>query len=108
MKYYGTFDKDGFVTGFYTSDIHKIIAEDAVELTFEQYELLLNNQNTMAFDNGIVVEKEKERNLTWEEKRLLEYPSIFECVHALLDGGQVLSDLQALRQAVKDKYPKNA
>ena len=35
-----------------------------------------------------------------------EYPSVLDCIHALLDGGDTLTDLQAARQAVKDKYPK--
>tara|TARA_B100000085_G_C18491291_1_gene491404 strand:- start:391 stop:696 length:306 start_codon:yes stop_codon:yes gene_type:complete len=42
----------------------------------------------------------------YQRDRKLEYPSIEDCVHALLDGGDTLTDLQALRQAVKDKYPK--
>ena len=36
--------------------------------------------------------------------RKAEYPSIEECVHAILDDD--LDALQVLRQAVKDKYPK--
>jgi len=35
-----------------------------------------------------------------------EYPNENDCIHALLDGGDTLTDLQAKRQAVKDKYPK--
>ena len=42
----------------------------------------------------------------WERNRLKEYPSLQDCIHALLDGGDTLTDLQAARQAVKDKYPK--
>ena len=42
----------------------------------------------------------------YQRDRKSEYPSIEDCVHALLDGGDTLTDLQALRQAVKDKYPK--
>ena len=42
----------------------------------------------------------------WKVNREKEYPSILDCIHALLDGGDTLTDLQALRQAVKDKYPK--
>ena len=42
----------------------------------------------------------------YQRDRQAEYPSIEDCVHALLDGGDTLTDLQALRQAVKDKYPK--
>ena len=41
---------------------------------------------------------------TYSWKRLQEYPTIEECVHAILDDD--LDALQALRQAVKDKYPK--
>jgi hypothetical protein len=39
---------------------------------------------------------------TW--KRKAEYPSIEECVHAMLDDGLV--ELQEKRAAVKAKYPK--
>ena len=42
----------------------------------------------------------------WKRNRQAEYPSHEDCIHALLDGGDTLSDLQAKRQAVKDKYPK--
>ena len=43
----------------------------------------------------------------YKTKRLTEYPSIDECVHALLDGGDTLTDLQAKRTAVKEKYKKS-
>lgn len=42
----------------------------------------------------------------YQRDRLAEYPSLQDCIHALLDGGDTLTDLQAIRQAVKDKYPK--
>ena len=48
-----------------------------------------------AYDNSIK---------TYSQKRKSEYPSIEECVHAILDGE--LDALQVKRQAVKDKYPK--
>ena len=38
------------------------------------------------------------------ENRKKEYPTIEECVHAILDD--TLTDLQAKRKAVKEKYPK--
>jgi len=41
----------------------------------------------------------------YKTKRLAEYPSISECVHALLDTDH-LEALQAKRTAVKEKYPK--
>ena len=44
--------------------------------------------------------------LAWKRNRQSEYPSTLDCIHALLDGGDTLTDLQAARQAVKDKYPK--
>ena len=42
----------------------------------------------------------------YQRDRLTEYPSLQDCIHALLDGGDTLTDLQTARQAVKDKYPK--
>ena len=44
--------------------------------------------------------------LEWKRNRQAEYPNAIECVHALLDGGDTLTDLQAQRTAIKDKYPK--
>ena len=40
----------------------------------------------------------------YARNRKEEYPSIEECVHAILDNQ--LDALQVKRQAVKDKYPK--
>ena len=40
----------------------------------------------------------------YARNRQAEYPSIQECVHAILDDD--LENLQILRQAVKEKYPK--
>ena len=42
----------------------------------------------------------------WKRNRQTEYPSHDDCIHALLDGGDTLTDLQAKRTAVKNKYPK--
>ena len=42
----------------------------------------------------------------YQRDREAEYPSLQDCIHALLDGGDTLTDLQTARQAVKDKYPK--
>ena len=42
----------------------------------------------------------------WKRNRQAEYPSHNDCLHALLDGGDTLTELQTKRQAVKDKYPK--
>ena len=50
------------------------------------------------------LEKEYSDN-EYIRKREVEYPSIQECVHAILDDD--LTDLQEKRQAIKTKYPKS-
>ena len=42
----------------------------------------------------------------WKRNRQTEYPTHEECIHALLDGGDTLTELQAKRTATKNKYPK--
>ncbi len=42
----------------------------------------------------------------YSRSRKAEYPSIQECIHAILDDD--LTALQVKRQAVKDKYPKGS
>ena len=42
----------------------------------------------------------------WKRNRQVEYPNHEDCIHALLDGGDTLTELQEKRQAVKTKYPK--
>tara|TARA_Y100000114_G_C11666422_1_gene281586 strand:+ start:536 stop:817 length:282 start_codon:yes stop_codon:yes gene_type:complete len=42
----------------------------------------------------------------YKMKRIKEYPPLDDCIHALLDGGDTLAELQAKRTAVKEKYPK--
>lgn len=42
----------------------------------------------------------------WKRNRQAEYPTQEECIHALLDGGDTLTELQAKRTATKNKYPK--
>ena len=44
--------------------------------------------------------------LAYARDRQAAYPSIQDCIHALLDGGDTLTDLQALRTAVKSANPK--
>jgi len=44
--------------------------------------------------------------LAYSRSREAAYPSIQDCIHALLDGGATLTDLQALRTAVKAANPK--
>ena len=42
----------------------------------------------------------------WKRNRQAEYPNHEDCIHALLDGGDTLTDLQTKRTAIKNKYPK--
>jgi len=44
--------------------------------------------------------------LEWKRNRQAEYPDAVECVHALLDGGDTLTNLQAQRTTIKNKYSK--
>ena len=60
-------------------------------------------------DNIADAQAEAKKNfdaLDYKDKRLAHYPTIQEAVHALLDGGDTLTDLQAKRTAVKEAYPK--
>ena len=43
----------------------------------------------------------------WKRNRQAEYPTHEECIHALLDGCDTLTELQAKRTATKTKYPKS-
>lgn len=44
--------------------------------------------------------------LTYQEKRVLEYPKIGDQLDALFHAGVFPPEMAALIQAVKDKYPK--
>ena len=73
-----------------------------------------NKENIIAFDenknevtiNWTLVDNWSDEN-TWKLNRQLEYPSHEDCIHALLDGGDTLTELQAKRTAIKIKYPKS-
>ena len=69
-----------------------------------------NSEEAQPTEEEITAEMEKLQAeydaLAWKRNRQSEYPSVLDCIHALLDGGDTLTDLQAARQAVKDKYPK--
>ena len=80
---------------------NKVVNGVQVDLTAEEIEATLN---TWA-ENERAKQLDEEAN-GWIRNRQTEYPSLQDCIHALLDGGDTLTDLQAARQAVKDKYPK--
>lgn len=70
----------------------------------------LSDDITQPTDSEITAEQTRLQTeydgLAWKRNRQSEYPGLLDCIHALLDGGDTLTDLQAARQAVKDKYPK--
>ena len=69
-----------------------------------------NSEETQPTDAEITAEQTRLQAeydaLAWKRNRQSEYPGLLDCIHALLDGGDTLTDLQTARQAVKDKYPK--
>ena len=78
-----------------------------------------NDINTITWENGTtpiskadieakMVEVQADYDAEeWKRNRQIEYPSIDDCIHALLDGGDTLTELQAKRTATKTKYPKS-
>ena len=62
----------------------------------------------VGYEDDAVVEgwlqEQEEARKTYADKRKEEYPSIEECIHAILDDE--LDALQIKRKLVKDKYPK--
>ena len=78
-----------------------------------------NDINTITWENGTtpipkadieakMVEVQAEYDAEeWKRNRQIEYPTHEDCIHALLDGGDTLTELQAKRTATKTKYPKS-
>ena len=77
-----------------------------------------NDINTIEWHNGTtpIPKADIEAKMTelqaqydaeeWKRNRQAEYPTHEDCIHALLDGGDTLTELQAKRTATKNKYPK--
>jgi hypothetical protein len=77
-----------------------------------------NDINTVQWHNGTtpIPKADIEAKMTelqaqydaeeWKRNRQAEYPTHEDCIHALLDGGDTLTELQAKRTATKNKYPK--
>jgi len=74
-------------------DVNGVVSE----LTDEEYTQKINK---------LAAKLDDEAQNGWLKNRLEQYPSLQDCIHALLDGGDTLTDLQAARQLVKDTYPK--
>jgi len=81
----------------------KYSSEDFSTLTWLNGTTPIANETILAKQAELRVEYDA---LAWKRNRQAEYPDAIECVHALLDGGDTLTDLQAQRTAVKEKYSK--
>jgi len=70
----------------------------------------LDTEQTQPTDTAIaakIVELQSQYDAAaYARDRQAAYPSIQDCIHALMDGGATLTDLQALRTAVKAANPK--
>ena len=60
-----------------------------------------------AIESARVIAQKEIDNSFYQFQRQLEYPPIQECIHALLDGGDTLTELQSKRSEIKNKYPKS-
>ena len=85
----------------FTPPTHDNINGVQVELSAEEAQAFVDKWADAELERQL----DEEAN-GWLRNRQAEYPSLQDCIHALLDGGDTLTDLQAARQAVKDKYPK--
>ena len=79
-----------------TAERHKQILKSVDELNTKD-----EIENKKIADAKAIYDAEQ-----WKRNRQAEYPNHEDCIHALLDGGDTLTDLQAKRTAVKNKYPK--
>jgi len=76
------------------------------------YDNIILNDNTATIpseaDVNAKIQELKDADIVPEyvKLRLTEYPNHNDCIHALLDGGDTLTELQAKRQATKLKFPK--
>ena len=83
-----------YISGKCESDLSGVTLTDGSNLSFTFDDVLAKKTELQAeYDSK-----------QYQRDRLQEYPSIEECVHAILDDD--LEALQASRSVVKAKYPK--
>ena len=80
-----------------------IRANDIDRITWTDGTTAISKSDIQTKMNELQAEYDAEE---WKRNRQAEYPSHDDCIHALLDGGDTLTNLQAKRQTIKDKYPK--
>lgn len=98
--------------GFYDSEINSTFPQDAIEITDQQWEDLLDGQS-----KGKVISSDEQGNPilieipskepTYAEKRALEYPDFINYLDGIVKNDQAQIDKYiADCQAIKAKYPK--
>ena len=86
------------------SPIVRVSAEDINRITWQDGNPTnITNQQILDKQVELTAEYDAEQ---WKRNRQSEYPNHEDCIHALLDGGDTLTDLQAKRTTIKNKYPK--
>ena len=78
-------------------------AEDFEQITWHNGTAVISKADIQAKQAELQTAYDTEQ---WKRNRQKEYPNHEDCIHALLDGGDTLTDLQAKRTAVKDANPK--
>ena len=98
----------------YLRAIHSLRKGSSYTAMSERYEdIIWQDENTTIptkkeCEDELIRLEAEDAKIKYQKDRLKEYPSIQDCIHALLDGGDTLTDLQAKRAEVKAKYPKPA
>ena len=80
-----------------------VSGNDVNQITWENGTTPIPKADIEAKMNELQAEYDAEE---WKRNRQAEYPTHEDCIHALLDGGDTLTELQEKRQSVKTKYPK--
>ena len=91
------------------SAILAINPDAEVSVNAEDFEQITWHSGTSVISKSDIEKKQKELQAEFDaqaysRKREAEYPSVQECVHAILDD--TLDALQAKRAEIKTKYPK--
>ena len=94
------------VSNFYPQAMEELISESGWRVTDGVIDL---SQCETTVTEDEIINKAQEllnewQRLSYQRDRLKEYPSMNECIHAILDDD--LEALQTKRSAVKTKYPK--
>ena len=82
----------------------KTLKDNAISFGFPENDIEVGYCTDIELEEMLKVKNDLLK--TYSDFRKAEYPSIEECVHAILDNE--LDTLQVKRQAIKKKYPKGA